>query len=69
MSKLSQIVNQLLACNYECEAGKLEHNLAFQELMELAAKEQSEEPPMITSDTHFKVTEVSPGIMILRNED
>lgn len=33
---LSEIVAQLRACNYECEAGRLENNVAFQELARMA---------------------------------
>lgn len=33
---LKEIVEQLKACNYECEAGPLENNVAFQKLEELA---------------------------------
>ncbi|MED4411023.1 MULTISPECIES: hypothetical protein [Bacillus subtilis group] len=38
--KLSEIVDQLKACGFECEAGPLENNVAFVEL-EKIAKEQS----------------------------
>jgi hypothetical protein len=34
---LSDIVTQLRACNYTCEAGALENNVAFQELVKMAA--------------------------------
>jgi hypothetical protein len=34
--ELKDIVNQLEACNYECEAGKLENNTAFVLLKELS---------------------------------
>jgi hypothetical protein len=40
---LQEIVEQLRACGFECEAGPLENNVAFQELVRLA--EQSTEPP------------------------
>lgn len=33
---LRQIVNQLCSCNYTCEAGRLENNLAFIALTEMA---------------------------------
>jgi hypothetical protein len=36
---LREIVEQLKACGFECEAGKLENNTAFQQLVELAAYE------------------------------
>ncbi|MEC1351687.1 hypothetical protein [Bacillus licheniformis] len=38
--KLSEIVDQLMGCGFECEAGPLENNVAFVEL-EKIAKEQS----------------------------
>jgi len=36
---LIEIVLQLLSCDYECQAGKLENNVAFQELMSRALNE------------------------------
>lgn len=36
---LAEIVAQLKLCGYECEAGKLENNVAFQALERLAAHE------------------------------
>lgn len=36
---LRGIVDQLTACGYECEAGRLEDNTAFQRLVELASYE------------------------------
>ncbi|NMW10775.1 hypothetical protein [Bacillus velezensis] len=33
---LKEIVEQLKVCRYECEAGPLENNVAFQKLAELA---------------------------------
>lgn len=35
-SKLKEIVSQLEACGYQCEAGSLENNVAFRELRALA---------------------------------
>ena len=34
---MKSIVEQLEACGYECEAGPLEHNIAFRALVELAS--------------------------------
>ena len=36
---LSEIVEQLERCGYECEGGPLRLNIAFQALKEMAAKE------------------------------
>lgn len=36
---LKEIVKQIESCGYECEAGPLENNQAFQRLKELAAHE------------------------------
>ncbi|MCV4329227.1 hypothetical protein ACWGRE_07625 [Bacillus velezensis] len=36
---LKEIVEQLKVCRYECEAGPLENNIAFQKLAELAGVE------------------------------
>lgn len=33
---LAEIVEQLKSCNYECEAGPLENNVAFIELVRLS---------------------------------
>lgn len=33
---LAEIVEQLRSCNYECEAGRLEDNVAFEELVQYA---------------------------------
>jgi len=33
---LKEIVEQLRDCGFECEAGSLEHNVAFRKLAELA---------------------------------
>lgn len=35
---LKEIVEQLESCDYRCEAGSLENNVAFQELKRLAEK-------------------------------
>lgn len=37
---LRQIVDQLRACQYRCEAGPLEHNTAFMELERRAREEE-----------------------------
>jgi hypothetical protein len=36
---LSEIVEQLRSCGFECEAGPLESNVAFEELVRLASVE------------------------------
>jgi hypothetical protein len=36
---LAEIIEQLEACGYECEAGPLENNVAWQELKEIAQHE------------------------------
>lgn len=41
---LTEIVNQLRSCNYECEAGKLENNLAWIELVKMAKPVMDESP-------------------------
>lgn len=41
---LNEIVEQLKSCGYECEAGPLENNVAFQKLAELADDELREQP-------------------------
>jgi hypothetical protein len=33
---LAEIIEQLESCNYECEAGPLENNVAWQELKKVA---------------------------------
>jgi hypothetical protein len=39
MGKLKEIIEQLESCNYTCEAGPIENNVAFIELKELAENE------------------------------
>lgn len=39
---LAEIVEQLRSCNYECEAGRLEDNVAFVELERLATRRDGE---------------------------
>ena len=34
MSSVHELVQKILICKYECEAGKLEHNLHFAELVQ-----------------------------------
>lgn len=41
---LKEIVEQLKDCGYECEAGPLVNNVAFQKLAELADVEIREQP-------------------------
>ncbi len=45
-STLTEIVTQLRSCNYECEAGALANNVAFQELERMAAAEQARWEPV-----------------------
>jgi predicted DNA binding CopG/RHH family protein len=35
---LTEIIEQLESCNYECEAGRLENNVAWQELKKMAQR-------------------------------
>jgi hypothetical protein len=39
---LGEIIEQLESCGYECEAGRLEDNLAWRELKEMAESEEDE---------------------------
>ena len=48
---IQEIVNQLEACNYECEAGPLENNTAF---IELKKRAQFEASFMKILDQHTK---------------
>lgn len=45
---LTEIVEQLRSCNYECEAGRLEDNVAFVELVQMA--EPDKRPALVTTE-------------------
>lgn len=50
---LPEIVAQLRACGYECEAGRLEFNVAFQALVEMAEQELKEVSALTPSTEHI----------------
>lgn len=50
MMTIKEIVEQLESCGYECEGGKLENNVAFQELKKLAEQRPILEEATITKD-------------------
>ncbi len=50
LTALSKIVEQLKACEFECEGGNLENNAQFIQLVEIAARWQSERPEQQVED-------------------
>jgi hypothetical protein len=38
MTKITDLLNQINLCNFECEGGPLENNVAFQTLVQIAKK-------------------------------
>lgn len=50
---LPEIVAQLKSCGFECDAGRLEFNAAFQALAELAGREAEEVSALTPSAEHI----------------
>jgi hypothetical protein len=57
---LQEIVDQLRACEFTCEAGRLEMNVAFQELEKIANTESYLARLLNKGNCHFELYETTP---------